>query len=41
MPDDVRTAITQTQDLHHQTRTVVQTNQALLTELLGRIPRQP
>ena len=28
-------------DLHQQTRTVVQTNQALLAELLGRIPRTP
>jgi uncharacterized protein YoxC len=27
--------------LHEQTRSVVQTNQALLTELLGRTPRQP
>jgi hypothetical protein len=30
-----------TQDLHQQTRVMVQTNQALLTELLGRTPRQP
>lgn len=29
------------QDLHQQTRVIVQTNQALLAELLGRTPRQP